>query len=112
MSRTEVLFWAKVEKTATCWLWKAQQTHNGYGRFWLKGKLQRAHRVSWQLHFGDIPLNQFVLHRCDTPQCVNPEHLFLGTQQDNVNDRERKGRGVRIFWGRNRTVPTAEKERR
>lgn len=89
-------FWAKVHKTDTCWLWTASLRNKGYGAFTyeVNGKpvQDRAHRYSYQLHVGDIPPGLFVLHRCDTPACVNPDHLFLGTNQDNVDDMIAKGR--------------------
>lgn len=92
-------FWSKVEKTPTCWLWTASKRYKGYGAFvWAEenGRViqGRAHRFSWLIHRGAIPADKLVLHRCDTPSCVNPKHLFLGTHQDNVNDMIRKGRRV------------------
>lgn len=77
--------------TATCWLWIAGQRF-GYGGFWLEGKTRLAHRVSWVLHNGVIPEGMCVLHTCDTPLCVNPRHLFLGTYADNTKDCIEKGR--------------------
>lgn len=90
-------FWEKVVKTeGGCWNWTASTRHKGYGAFVYEKNgvvvQGRAHRYSWELHCGDIPDGMFVLHRCDNPACVNPEHLFLGTNQDNVNDMMRKGR--------------------
>ena len=86
-------FWAKVNKTAACWLWTAATTSDGYGLFRLTNgvTMKLAHRVSWLLTFGAMP-TQNVLHTCDTPACVNPAHLFLGTQSDNMTDCSRKGR--------------------
>lgn len=83
------------EPMSGCWLWTAALDHNGYGLIGSGGKhgtnLQ-AHRVSWELHCGPIPDGQCVLHRCDTPSCVNPDHLFLGTQIENLLDMTQKGR--------------------
>jgi hypothetical protein len=89
-------FWPKVAKTTpdACWLWLASRTQR-YGAIGIGGKSSpalKAHRVSWELHFGPIPPGLHVLHKCDTPKCVNPAHLFLGTQADNVADMVKKGR--------------------
>ena len=88
-------FWEKVKKSDDCWVWTAAIDKCGYGYIGLgPGKgMGKAHRVSWQLHKGGIPEGLCVLHKCDNPSCVNPEHLFLGTQKDNAVDRELKGRG-------------------
>ena len=86
-------FWVKVDKSGDCWEWIAFRLKSGYGRFWYKGAPHQAHRVSWMLHnLSEIPKGQCVLHRCDNPPCVNPDHLFLGTDADNVRDRDQKGR--------------------
>ena len=66
----------------------------GYGMFRIKRESYLAHRYSWTLHRGPIPVGLWVLHRCDVPACVNPGHLFLGTHQDNMDDMKRKGRGA------------------
>lgn len=91
-------FWANVEKTDTCWLWRGTRSPKGYGDLMIKsnGKWQprRAHRISWELHYGPIPTGMFCCHHCDTPGCVNPEHLFLGTPKDNTSDMIQKGRRV------------------
>lgn len=87
-------FWKKVVKQEGdgCWNWVAFLTSDGYGLFGLSGKLYTAHRVSYYLHFGCIPVGVLVCHKCDNPNCVRPDHLFLGSQFDNVHDMKRKGR--------------------
>ena len=94
-------FWSYVDKEGPtqshmdtpCWLWTASTSPMGYGSFWMgKETHSRAHRVSWFIrHQVDTELN--ILHHCDNPSCVNPDHLFAGTQQDNVDDMFAKGRG-------------------
>jgi HNH endonuclease len=75
-----------------CHLWAGSTTQKGYGQFWLDGKLERAHRAAWILEEGEIPDGLGVLHYCDNPPCVRRSHLFLGTQVDNMKDRDAKGR--------------------
>jgi hypothetical protein len=87
-------FWKKVKKTDSCWLWTAVLAGFGYGRIYSKGSMRLAHRVSWELHNGAIPPGMCVLHHCDNPACVNPEHLFLGTYKDNDDDAIAKGRVI------------------
>lgn len=78
---------------AGCWLWTGDTGgRRGYGRMRVGGRQVRAHRLSWQLHRGAIPAGLCVCHRCDTPSCVNPDHLFLDTNEGNTADRVRKGR--------------------
>ncbi|KKM00856.1 hypothetical protein LCGC14_1800190, partial [marine sediment metagenome] len=87
-------FWAKVIKNKNgCWEWKNATDTSGYGLFWKNGKHHKAHRISWELHNGKIPKGLLVLHTCDNPLCVNPNHLWLGTNQDNQNDMYAKNRG-------------------
>jgi len=93
-------FWAKVKRDRedACWLWTAG-TIKGYGQFNIgrdangKCRIVYAHRFAWEVTNGPIAANDlFVLHRCDVPLCCNPQHLFLGTQADNLEDARRKGR--------------------
>ena len=88
-------FWKRVEKTNTCWLWRGGISSRGYGNFAFRrnGKIinNRTHRFSFILQNGKIPKNKIICHKCDNPICVNPNHLFLGTISDNVQDAIKKG---------------------
>jgi len=87
-------FYEKVmpEPMSGCWLWMAGTNNHGYGKFQINRKSRYAHRVSYELNVGPIPDGLRVLHKCDTPGCVNPAHLFPGTDADNVRDMMEKGR--------------------
>ena len=88
-------FWNKVLKKSKkdCWIWNGYKDSSGYGLLTIsKGRREGAHRASWIVHFGEIKNNLHVLHHCDNPSCVNPKHLFLGTNNDNIADRIKKGR--------------------
>lgn len=86
-------FWEKVEKSDGCWTWVGSRNDAGYGTFNVKGRPMLAHRVSWAMANGE-PGAMFVCHHCDNPPCVRPDHLFLGTNADNVADMDRKGRRI------------------
>lgn len=86
----EERFWSKVDKSGECWLWTAARYPDGYGQFRAKSTTY-AHRMAWSLENGAIPDGMLVLHMCNNPPCVNPQHLYLGTQYDNVRDMIRAG---------------------
>lgn len=87
-------FWDRMTKCplTKCWEWTGCTTNGGYGHIKFCGKLILTHRLSWLITNGDIPVNINVCHSCDNPKCCNPEHLFLGSQHDNVMDCSSKGR--------------------
>lgn len=99
------LFWDKIYKTETCWLWTGALTKAGYGRAWEGKKAWKAHRLSWTLHTGEILKGLGVLHHCDNPPCVNPDHLFLGDHTVNMKDKFDKGRNCYGDSNGSRTHP-------
>lgn len=93
-------FWSKVDvrRPGECWPWEGATQRRNYGAFWdsARGALVSAHRKAWELEHGlAVPDDLVVMHRCDSPSCVNPSHLVLGSQGDNVRDCVKKGRGNR-----------------
>ena len=76
-----------------CRIWMGSVNENGYGTVCINQKKYKSHRVAWMFEYGEIPKGFLVLHQCDVPSCVNPNHLFLGNQRDNMRDMARKGRG-------------------
>ena len=95
-STLEERFWEKIDKRSDdeCWEWMASCNKYGYGQLWFGNTFISSHRVSWMIHFGDIPEKLCVLHKCDNRKCANPNHLFLGTYQDNSDDMKSKGRSL------------------
>lgn len=88
-------FWTKVKKTDNCWEWQGSPDSDGYGILSVACWPVKAHRFSYFIHYGDAA-GLCVCHRCDNRKCVRPDHLFLGTNADNIHDMESKGRGVRL----------------
>lgn len=85
-------FWSKVQITPACWEWQAARHTFGYGKYWDGERVLDAHRVSYAFHNGPIPSGMVVRHKCDNPPCVNPDHLELGTQAQNIADAVARGR--------------------
>lgn len=83
----------KINKTSTCWNYTGYLDKDGYGNFWYEGKNKGAHRVMWEIeNKTTIPEGYLICHKCDNPSCINPDHLFLGTTLDNIEDKIKKGR--------------------
>lgn len=105
-TRTENVFWSNVQINFignACWSWLSVLTENGYGRFAVGRTKYSAHRVSYALCYGFVEASDYVCHKCDNPQCVRPDHLFIGDAQTNMDDKVRKNRqprGVQIKLAR------------
>lgn len=93
-------FWSQVDKTGNCWEWTGGRTTDGYGTFWIAGKAVRAHRFSYDLNVSAIPNGQWILHECDNPACVRPDHLHLGNNLQNMREAMERGRHDSLRWGR------------
>lgn len=94
-------FEAKLRITPGCWIWTANIDRYGYGKIKIAGKDLKAHRFSYSIYVNAEIGSLYVLHRCDNPRCVNPDHLFVGTAADNMKDRDRKGRrSTKSGWPR------------
>ena len=115
----EARFWANVvvprvdaQPGKDCWVWKGCRNAKGYGSFRLRAGQNPfpAHRASFSLFCGEIPEGVHVLHSCDNPPCVRPSHLFLGTNADNIRDREEKGRGVRLSGDANAATKISDSD--
>jgi len=105
---SESKFWEKVHKTDTCWNWIGARTGGGgYGTIQYKKANWYVHRLSWTWKNGPIPEDKCILHTCDNPPCVNPDHLFLGTYKDNAADMVKKGRdsGSKVRYGKTSVIP-------
>src|SRR5690606_32610593 len=87
------LYVAKTDDIRQCWEWQEERNEFGYGRLLRKWP---AHQVAYFLHYGKQPGSKFVLHKCNNPPCCNPHHLYLGTQQDNIQQCVREGRHARV----------------
>ena len=85
-------FWSRVDTSGDCWLWNASLNRNGYGYICVNGKVRSSHRLSYEWSYGPTPAGLCVCHACDNPRCVRPDHLFLGTNDDNMADMVAKGR--------------------
>ena len=115
-TKTRERFWDQVQRGAPgeCWLWTGKKIRGGYGDHVAsvdgRWKHTIAHRFAWAEANGPIPVGLLVLHRCDVPACVNPAHLFLGTQQDNMNDQAAKGRRPPAEGERNKHARLTEEQ--
>jgi hypothetical protein len=111
-------FWGRVDKTPTCWLWQGAPMPNGYGKFFLGGKIKAVHRLSWEAENGPVPEGMVIDHKCHQKLCVNPDHLQAVTNSQNGQNRKgasvRSKSGVRnVYWdGRSWRVQIAVRRRR
>ena len=105
-------FIEKVEITDGCWIWAGAVNENGYGSFWDGERSETASRAAYRLFVSPIPDGLFVLHRCDNPKCVKPSHLFLGSHEDNMRDRDLKGRAAKLSGSRNPSAKLTEDQAR
>ena len=97
VGKVSLRFWLRTTRIGSCIEWQGRCDQEGYGKFSIFHGSYRAHRVAYFLFYGIDPGEEFVLHRCDNPRCVNPRHLFLGNQQANIRDMDRKGRRGKVY---------------
>lgn len=90
----QLRFWSYVDRNADaeCWIWRGDRSRFGHGRFLFLGNRTQAHRYAYELTHGPLSDAAILCHKCDVPGCVNPSHMFVGTQKDNIQDSVRKGR--------------------
>jgi hypothetical protein len=105
------IFLSMVIKTDSCWIWTKGKT-NGYGDMWADKKHWLAHRYSYTIHKGEIPKGMHILHSCDNRPCVNPSHLSLGTNLENIRDSQKKGRTRPEKYSSNGIPMSASKAKR
>lgn len=113
VKKIENRFWSKVaksDKANNCWTWQASVDRNGYGKFWLHGKVRGAHRVAYELTYKAISKGLVICHRCDNPPCVNPSHLFASSQLENIKDMVKKGRSIKQKGTRNHNAKLDEQQ--
>lgn len=97
--------------TKKCWLWQGNTSNGGYGKIRYNGKAEQVHRLS-MFAFNDFDLNskEFICHKCDVPNCINPDHLFIGTHQDNMTDMANKGRAHKRLGENNASAKLKNKD--
>jgi hypothetical protein len=101
---------AKIDPASLCWNWQRAKNNDGYGSIHIGGRTHLAHRKSYELYRGEIPDSALVCHACDNPCCINPSHLFLGSQTDNMRDMAAKNRGGRVYGIRHPRAKLTEKQ--
>lgn len=105
MPEDEWRFWAKVDMTGDCWIWRSTINAMGYGVFRYHGKLHKAHRLAWRFVHGELlPADKIARHACDNPRCINPAHIVPGTHAENTADKIQRGRR-RTARGRSHMTP-------
>lgn len=99
-------YWRLTKTGPGCWIWQGNRNQLGYGQFRVgrKGPVMTAHRVAWEIHNGPIPDGLIVMHQCDNPPCVNPDHLRVGTHKDNAQDCVAKGRRAKTHKPHSRVL--------
>lgn len=99
-----------MKSDSDCWLWTGRTNPDGYGQFDCQNTAIASHRYMWSILNGEIPSDMVICHKCDNPPCCNPQHLFMGTVQDNVRDRDTKGRQANHSGTKNGRAVLSEAE--